>query len=374
MKHQLHLFYHNVLRYDPLFQIMETVTEGSPWHREKNVLVHTDMVVSSYLIEATAMGLMPVDYKIGFFACAFHDVGKPLAEEHVYKEDRGHYKRYGGHEILSAREWENWAVKNWEILDQQFDFVPFDIYRVGWLIEHHLPYEIKQKVKVDRLIETSKRITQCNGYDNKINLLAAHVLADSKGRICDDRETKLTKVNEWISTHIHPDMEYTPTPYAFSNDDKICTLLIGASGSGKSTYINNHMSTWLVHSMDKLRLEWYGSDYAKAFQLSCDDNTFKTRVQKDFMDGIKSGRNIVVDNINVSAKRRNFYVEEARKKGYKTTAVLFPASPEVLCLRQRSRGDKCVPDDAVLRQYNSLQYPQYGEFNEIVVCPGNLHK
>jgi hypothetical protein len=50
----------------------------------------------------------------------------------------------------------------------------------------------------------------------------------------------------------------------------------------------------------------------------------------------------------------------------------MPTTPQVLLARQRTRGDKRVPDSAVLQHYSSVQMPMYGEFDEIVVLTHNL--
>ena len=72
-------YYHNVLNNTEMFRLMHLVPENSPWHRERNVGVHTDMVVSEYLIRVGN------DWNhndlLGAFVCAFHDVGKPKASE-----------------------------------------------------------------------------------------------------------------------------------------------------------------------------------------------------------------------------------------------------------------------------------------------------
>src|SRR5574343_404708 len=111
-----------------MFKAMNNTIEDSPWHREENVWVHTMMVLKEYY-DATDDVWMKADL-IGAFACAFHDVGKPLAEEEVYSEARGVYRRYGGHELISARMWTNWALTNLHVLQDAFCFFTLaDVYK-----------------------------------------------------------------------------------------------------------------------------------------------------------------------------------------------------------------------------------------------------
>jgi len=157
---------------------------------------------------------------------------------------------------------------------------------------------------------------------------------------------------------------------------------IGASGSGKSTLrekllIDNPKLS--VFSLDNLRLEWYGDNtahtkdyYRLAFERACDDKTFNSKANARYMEMIKTGNDLYVDNTNTSAKRRRFYITEARKRGYYIQAILFPIELQEIIDRQFTRTDKDVPISAVQRMYMQLQLPSYGDFDKIIVIPSNL--
>ena len=87
-----------------MFLVMEQTVEASPWHREANVKVHTDMVVSEYVQRTDAAKIQweRTDF-LGAAACAFHDTGKPAAKIQKYREDRGNYFAFHGHEVVSSR-------------------------------------------------------------------------------------------------------------------------------------------------------------------------------------------------------------------------------------------------------------------------------
>ena len=85
LKSEFIKWYNNEFHLDPLYVAMENTVEDSPWHRERNVGVHTDMVVSEYI--ARNQSDWDIAILCGAFACAFHDVGKPDAMEEVFKED-----------------------------------------------------------------------------------------------------------------------------------------------------------------------------------------------------------------------------------------------------------------------------------------------
>ena len=373
LKSEFITWYFNEFHNHTLWQRMFAVSEDSPWHREETIGIHTDMVVTQYVARtpgSDADTVWSIEELCGAFAAAFHDVGKPNVVQFKFKPERGNYKSFGGHELVSARLWEDYAVLNWERL-QQFGLTPFDIYRIGWLIEHHLPWGV---TKPEKRLSMATTVVRLELVDAFINLL----LADTWGRISDDGPEKKAKVDAWI--HEFAELTWT-VPLASETDDNTKTLLvpIATSGSGKTTY-RNTKPEYDVFCLDDLRLLFYADPsapytdetYNCAYKMSCDDPKFKSRAHEWYHGLLKAGRDIFLDNMNVSRKRRRFFINEARQRGYKVVAVLFPVAIETVLERQGSRTDKTVPTEAVRRAYMGLQLPSYGEFDEIVVNSGNL--
>jgi hypothetical protein len=184
-------WYFNEFHLTDLYQTMTETVEGSPHHREANVGIHTDMVVAQYI--STANEDWDNKVLLGALACAFHDVGKPAACKKngiKFKPERGNYLSFGGHEILSARMWEDFAVREWERL-MEFGLDVKDIYHVGWMIEHHLPWGVKKPEKRNAIAQT---IYEADLVEVFIGLL----IADTWGRISDDGPEKKEKVKQWI--------------------------------------------------------------------------------------------------------------------------------------------------------------------------------
>lgn len=362
-------WYFNDFVKDPLFVTMNGTTENSPWHRESSVGIHTNMVVTEYLTQCDDD--FDAFQLFGAFAAAFHDVGKPAACVFKHSEERGNYKAFHGHEGISARLWEDWAVRNWHILKDQFNFNAKDIYSVGWLIEHHLPWGIKKPRKVDYLVQTACAVVTAKTFTRLLR-------ADTWGRLADDASKKRQESEEWIVDFEQKCEEESNTfrlrSSSDSDDKPVLVVPIAASGSGKSTHYNDlPTKNYIAHySWDDFRLQWYSSDYAEAFRLSCEDKEFKNKVNKEFSQLLKTGTDIYFDNINVSSKRRFSFIDQARKKGYYIIAQLLPVSLEQVLYRQHTRLDKTVPDEAVERQYMNLQLPQLGEFDEIIVSDKNI--
>jgi predicted kinase len=83
------------------------------------------------------------------------------------------------------------------------------------------------------------------------------------------------------------------------------------------------------------------------------------------MEMIKSGKDLYIDNTNLTPKRRKFYLNLARQHGYKTKAYVLNTDLETLIARQATRSDKRVPEVAVRQQFASMVGPQQGEFDEV---------
>lgn len=359
-------WYFNEFPETALFRGMSNVTEDSPHHREADVGTHTNMVMGQFLTMTNNSADAWFDL-IGAFACAFHDVGKPHAMEVVFSEERGEYRRFRGHELLSARLWEDWAVANWTMLKDRFGFEPHDIYRVGWIVENHLPWGIKKPAKRRVLALTVGHIC---GYAEPFNVV---LKADTWGRISDDQIEKRTTVEAWCNDF---DVLVNSTKYdtpKYDADVPNMYMLIGASGSGKSTYMTEFGWNIITYSWDSLRLEWYDKDdYANAFKLACEDKEFMNKAHKAFEEQLATGKDVAVDNVNTSKKRRANYIQKARQYGYNCVAVLFPVELQTILDRQESRVDKSVPAGSVERQYMSIGLPSIGEFDKVVVHAGNL--
>lgn len=360
--------YFNTFQNSLLFKEMQNIFENSPWHREKNILIHTNMVVDEYIKQNDdILELYPNVWLNGALACAFHDVGKPSSIEQKQSEERGNYVSFPGHELTSARLWEDYAFQNWNMFENVL--TAKDIHVISWLIEHHLPYKVKHQDKLNNLYITNRLEA---GY-----ILSNIIRADSYGRISDDHDTKKKDVENWIysfennqsQNEFYRDFLYRRSLISGS----ILYVLIGASGCGKSTFckeknIENYFS------LDKLRLDWYDQDYSKAWQMSCDDSKFISKSQKEFRRMVETSNDIVVDNTNLTTKRRRFYIDEAKKNNYIIVAVTFPISLEHVMLRNEFRTDKNVPKTAIYQQYMNLQQPSLGEFDEIIVESSNFDK
>jgi predicted kinase len=365
----------------PEWAQMVATVEASPWHREQNVAVHTEMVIAQYVER-----FMPLrterEATIGLIASLFHDVGKPEAEEVVTTNaERGVYRRYAGHEQNSAVAFTEYWLKD----EKLQELLPaHDARTVRWMIEHHLPYGLKDTQKVGAL----KAATEATfwglpaGEENFYDCLRS----DAAGRISDDHETKLQNVEHWINglKNVVAKPVESKKPHG-SASPGVAYILIGPSGSGKSTWVKGEFRACdKLVSMDQYRLEYLAhvagvsvkytpEFYNEAWKLATDDGRLfddymKTQIEQTFHTLRLTGGDAYVDNTNTSKKSRARWVQEARNAGMRVTAVEFWNPLEVVLARQATRTDKTVPPQAVKSQYFAQTCAWLGyEVDDVVV-------
>lgn len=358
------------------WNLMATTVEDSPWHREANVAVHTEMCIEQYIARFVngprEDRRTEREVKLGLLALLFHDVGKPDAEETLDKKDgSGTYRRYAGHEPGSAIAFTECYLTTPEL--QQL-LTPQEARAVRWTIEHHLPYGMTDKVKRQGLRTATLRVFTDIGLTD--DTFFDCLRSDAAGRISDDHETKLANVEAWINEF----RAITPLNTMLNGGGRMI-LLVGPSGSGKTTFINGQDDqNALKISADEMKVEFYKNAMSAAFAadpLACCampdggvelyeaawkyctleadsskafEKHFKVESARIVKEAAKRGVNVYVDLTNASRKKRGPFVELAKQNKLDVTAVEFWNTFETLCARQATRGDKCVPPSSINQQ------------------------
>ena len=112
-----------------------------------------------------------------------------------------------------------------------------------------------------------------------------------------------------------------------------------------------------------------GDYYAAAWEW-CNNNiaSFNQYHEAQVRCLMDRDHDVVIDNTNVSAKVRTRYLAWSRFYRRRVIGVLFPIALQTVLDRQYTRPDKCVPADAVRRQYHSISLPLIGhDVDEIFV-------
>jgi len=356
----------------PFWAEMVRTVENSPWHREDNVGVHTEMCLEQYLTRF-APHRSERQNTIALIAILYHDVGKPDAEETLEKKDgSGTYRRYAGHEQLSAVAFtDRWLQDHTlrEVLSVE------DARAVRFIIEHHLPYGLKDGAKRSAL-----RTAMEHALREDVETFYDVLRSDAAGRTSDDHETKLQNVEDWIR-------EFRTVPLVMNRIDTSmgkCYVMVGPSGSGKTTWMRKYLkASDKVVSLDAYRLDFYDritddpkAAYRAAWQHCVDNekdfNAFvDAQVKSTFRDLRITKGSVFIDNVNSSRKTRARYIQEARNLGMKVVAVEFWNTLFTLILRQVERPDKQVPLSSVEKQLHAQTCTLKGsEVDEVIVVHG----
>lgn len=358
---------------------MEATVEASPWHREANVAVHTQMCIDQYRTRFAPFR-SDIQNTIALFALLFHDVGKPSAEETLEKKDgTGTYRRYAGHEQDSAVAFMEEYVRN-PLLRQSLS--PSQARVVRWIIEHHLPYGLKDVTK-RRGLFTAIASTMTGIEDTFFDCLRS----DAAGRISDDHEQKLKAVEDWITEF----RKLTPFEIKPTREQKLY-VLVGPSGSGKSTWTAAHKGDRdEVVSMDTMKLEYFTACTGKVNTEFPSDDAFYdaawqyctiehdaefrkfagARVNEQIQRALKANGNVFFDIVNASRKKRQAWIDLGRRYGFHIVGVEFWNTFETLVARQKTRPDKEVPASAVKQQLYATTCMWLGyECEDVVLAIG----
>jgi predicted kinase len=370
-----------------LWQDMEATCENSPWHREPSVAAHTQMIIDHYLTNF-AQHRTPREQALTLLCILFHDTGKPLARKDKFTEERGNYKSFGGHEHISARIFEDYIVQNWtkwKKIKSTFGLDDSDMYLIMWVIENHLPHNFSHPSSLQNIRDQLS--SEMFEYGALQNVYFDQIICDQAGRISDNQEKNMQEVIDFVTgiNALQPDQRLE---WSFEHGDRReLIMMIGASGSGKSSYCNDRVSKGYEYiSLDAMRIDFaFANDirgtseidvYKKSYDY-CDTHrsAFKNYTDKQYDICLKNYKNIIVDNTNVNRKSRDSYVMAAKARGYRVIMVLFPINKDKLIDRAKTRSDKQVPISAVLDQYNRISMPWINvkhDADDIVIMSSNI--
>lgn len=144
----------------------------------------------------------------------------------------------------------------------------------------------------------------------------------------------------------------------------ILAVMIGISGSGKSTYANGlktSLGAQLVET-DAIRMELTGN----AEDQSQNGRVFAV-AKKRVSDYLSQGRNTIIDATSLNAKDRKDWIEIGKSNNAEIRAY-FIDTPISVCKSQNSKRVRKVPEWVIDKQASKLFAPTKSEgFDSVTV-------
>jgi len=127
--------------------------------------------------------------------------------------------------------------------------------------------------------------------------------------------------------------------------DPSLVVLVGAAGSGKSTFAARHFEPSEILSSDAFREAIAGD----AADQSASRAAFAA-LHESLDRRLREGRMTVVDATNLARSARRALVTRAAAAKIPAIAIVLDLAPRVVLARNAARHDRVVPEDVVRRQ------------------------
>ena len=139
-------------------------------------------------------------------------------------------------------------------------------------------------------------------------------------------------------------------PVVMTLPDPCVVVLVGAAGSGKSTFAARHFPAEQVLSSDAYR----GVVSGDPADQRATPAAFAA-LHRDLDERLRAGRSAVVDATNVTARARRTLLRRAEAAGVPAVAIVLDLPAALVLARNAGRGPAAVPEDAVRRQLADLR-------------------
>jgi predicted kinase len=132
--------------------------------------------------------------------------------------------------------------------------------------------------------------------------------------------------------------------------DPSLIVLIGAAGSGKSTFAARHFAPHEILSSDAMRAAISGD----AANQSASKAAFRA-LHAALGRRLRAGRLTVVDATNLTREARRALLDRADAAGVPTVAIVLDLAPDLVLARNGARLDRVVPEDVVRRHLDAVR-------------------
>ena len=343
---------------------MKGVQQDQIWHAEGDVYVHTKMVAEELIKLSHFNSLSEQDKHILLSSALFHDIEKrsTTTEEEIDGQVR----------IVSPRHAKKGEFTTRQILYTDIN-TPFQIReQICKLVRlHGLPLWAISKDNPDKEVIYSSTVV-----NNK--LLSTLATADVLGRVCQDQEDILMKIelfNELCNDNQcfikAKDFSSNYGRFLYFNkedsyvdylpfDDLICTVTVMCAlpGSGKDTYIRKNLDQPIL-SLDDLRRKHKISPKDKKGNGQVDQ--LAKEKAKEFL---RAKTSFVFNATNITKDMRSRWIGlftdyNARVK------IIYIEVPYKTLLKQNSDRENKVPVKVIDKLIGKLELPDFKEAHEV---------
>ncbi|WP_316843031.1 AAA family ATPase [Pedobacter gandavensis] len=341
---------------------MQEVEQDARYHAEGNVAIHTQMVLAALQNEPDFKQLSPEDQEILWASALLHDVEKystTVLESDGSITSKGHARKGAqfARQLLYLNEPAPFAIRE----------------QIVGLVRHHgLPIWLFEKEDpLKALVKASMEVN--------LRWLSLLARADMKGRICDDQEEMLYRIDcfdEFCKEHDcwgnarqfesdqaqmyymqHDDayLDYIP----FETPVAEVVLMSGLPGAGKDTHIRAHYRDWPVISLDQIRTERGVAPTDKAgngrvIQEAKEQARIYLRKQESF----------VWNATNTTSQMRSQLIDLFNTYKAKTSIVYIEVPYQHLQGQNKSR-DAVVPIGVLNKLVRKLEVPALWEAHKV---------
>ncbi|HET8844865.1 MAG TPA: AAA family ATPase [Ktedonobacteraceae bacterium] len=343
---------------------MDGVPQSPVYHAEGDVLIHTRMVIEALLNLPEWQGLSADDRQLLFAATLLHDIGKPAC---TVVEDDGHISSRG-----HAKKGEKMARRLLWLGEELPAPVPFFAReQIANLVRWHgLPLQFLDKPDLARSVIEASQST-------RLDLVALLSEADVRGRVCDDQQELLDRVELFREFCQEQDCYTAPRPFtseysrfvylhsergdpnyaAYDATRFEVVLMSGLPGSGKDTWIRTNLPDWPVISLDELRKELGISPH--------DDQGYLIQVARERARTLlRQQRSFIWNATSITHIQRRRVIDLALDYSARTR-IVYVHAPFTDILQRNQAREETVPENVIYRMLNNLEMPQISEAHRI---------
>ncbi|MFZ1386956.1 MAG: ATP-binding protein [Thiolinea sp.] len=378
----------------PLLLRFKDTPQDAEWHAEGDVHIHTGMVLDELyqILQTEAQHIQGAERQALILGACLHDIAKPLCTKSYEKDGR---IRVGssGHEA-AGRSYLAFKMMEWAL---PFEVVWTVLNLVG---EHQMPRQLVLKHS------SSKAAFLSLARQSNMQLLYWLERADIQGRTAADREMDLMVLEEfkqlcqaygvWQApdhlAEIRPELanlsaqaqayvaayaiaelesgkisqaaEALSTTYAHREQYAHLLITCGVSGSGKSTWLQQHYPKYERISLDELREQWNGDRGSQEHS-----GEIRQQAKEALKAALREKRGVIWDATNVRKDFRSMVADLGRDYHALVTLVMFLLPESELRKNNRAR-EHAVPDSVLDRQLESYQVPTLNEAHQFWVVGG----